>query len=800
MLAYLFPGQGSQFIGMGGDLFQSPFYPPSLEQQVDSVLGYSLRDVCLSGSEDQLRRTEYTQPCLFVVNALHYLKYSTDKRKAAYFAGHSLGEYNALHATGAFDIVTGVRLVQQRGKLMAAAPTGAMAAVLGIDAERVEAGLKEYGLTRLDIANFNTPQQVVISGPEADIQQAEAAMKSAGARRYIVLQVSAAFHSRYMEGVAKEFAEYIRGIEFKKLNTTVISNVTARPYPMEGGESTRALLVQQIKSQVLWSPSIGYMKAKGVTEFIEAGPGITLSNMLQSIPALVADGEKKNVESEQNSQQNATPQPRAGSTESEGRIEQPEKACEPLPVDALSSFAITPEALGSDSFKSDYGVKYAYVAGAMFKGIASKELVAAMCKEGLLSYLGTGGMRLNEIEEAIRYIKDAVPNGPYGMNLLYQPNDLEAEERAVDCYLQHGVQNVEAAGYMTLSPAIVRFRLSGLGVGIDGSCSRRHRILAKVSRPEVASMFMHPAPEHIVKRLVDAGKITREQAELARTVPMADDICVEADSGGHTDGGVAITLFPAICLLRDEIVREYTNPPCIRVGAAGGIGTPHSAAAAFIMGADFILTGSINQCTVEAGTSDSVKDLLEKIEAQDTAYAPAGDMFEYGAKIQVVRKGLFFHVRANMLYDLYTRYASLEEIPEEIINKIENKFFKKKLSEVWEETKAHYHRSERVDMSEVEQNPKMKMALIFKWYFIHSNRLALDGREEQKVDYQIQCGPALGAFNRWVKGTSFESWHNRRVAGIAGLLMKGTAELLTERVKSYLKNTPQNCCRKESQS
>lgn len=824
MLTYLFPGQGSQFIGMGGDLFQSPFYPPSLEQQVDSVLGYSLRDVCLSGSEDQLRRTEYTQPCLFVVNALHYLKYSTDKRKVAYFAGHSLGEYNALHAAGAFDIVTGLRLVQHRGKLMAAAPTGAMAAVLGIDAEQVETALKEHGLTRLDIANFNTPQQVVISGLEVDIQQAEAAMMSAGARRYIVLQVSAAFHSRYMEGVAKEFAEYIRGIEFKKLNTMVISNVTARPYPMEGGESTRALLVQQIKSQVLWSPSIGYMKAKGVTEFIEAGPGMTLSNMLLSIPALVVDDEKKNVESEQNSQQNATsqPMPRAGSIEGEGSIdiaeeatscaestvsgqsvlsgpnairisvEQPEKECKSLPVEAPSSLAITPEALGSDSFKSDYGVKYAYVAGAMFKGIASKELVAAMCKEGLLSYLGTGGMRLNEIEEAIRYIKDAVPNGPYGMNLLYQPNDLEAEERAVDCYLQHGVQNVEAAGYMTLSPAIVRFRLSGLGVEIDGSCRRRHRILAKVSRPEVASMFMRPAPEHIVKRLVEAGKITREQAELARTVPMADDICVEADSGGHTDGGVAITLFPAIFLLRDEIVREYTNPPCIRVGAAGGIGAPHSAAAAFIMGADFILTGSINQCTVEAGTSDSVKDLLEKIEAQDTAYAPAGDMFEYGAKIQVVRKGLFFHVRANMLYDLYTRYSSLEEIPEELINKIENKFFKKKLSEVWEETKAHYSRSERVDMSEVEQNPKMKMALIFKWYFIHSNRLALHGREEQKVDYQIQCGPALGAFNRWVKGTSFESWHNRRVAEIAGLLMKGTAELLTERVKSYLKKMPQN--------
>ena len=814
MLAYLFPGQGSQFKGMGRDLLHSRFFPLSLEQQIDEILGYSLKAMCLDGPEEQLRKTEITQPCLFIINALYYLKYSDDGRKASYLAGHSLGEYNALLAAGAFDILSGLRLVVRRGQLMAAAPKGTMAAVLGIDAGKVASTLKANGLAALDIANFNTPAQVVISGPMEAIARAESAITAAGASAYIPLQVSAAFHSRYMEAAAQEFAAFMAGIEFKPLNAAVISNVTARPYPMEGGDSTRALLAQQIKSQVLWSPSVAYMKAKGVKEFIEAGPGATLKGMLPKIPAM-EPAEELNAGPDTGPVASFEGKPAAQPAKAVFAAPEPVAAAAPPAVPAVNSqppaphsapsaakngavpgsspallaesaasaqHVIAPEDLGNAQFNSDYGVRYAYAAGAMYKGIASKELVAAMSKKRLLSYLGTGGLEIEEIEASLRYIKEAAPGGPYGVNLLHQLGNLQAEERIVDCYLKHGVQNVEAAAYMSLTPAIVRFRLTGLSADSNGALIRRHRILAKVSRPEVAGLFMRPAPEYIVKRLTEMGKVTPVQAELARTTPMADDICVEADLGGHTDGGVALTLFPAILLLRDEIIREYATPPSIRVGAAGGIGTPHAAAAAFIMGADFILTGSINQCTIEAGTSNSTKDLLETIGAQDTAYAPAGDMFEYGAKVQVVRKGLFFHTRANILYDLYTRYNSIEEIDEKTKIKIEEKFFRKKIQDVWAETRAHYAKSGHVNIAAIERSPKQKMAFIFKWYFVNANRLALEGREEQKVDYQIQCGPALGAFNRWVKGTPLESWRQRYVDEIAELLMKGTAELLTNRI------------------
>jgi trans-AT polyketide synthase, acyltransferase and oxidoreductase domains len=328
---------------------------------------------------------------------------------------------------------------------------------------------------------------------------------------------------------------------------------------------------------------------------------------------------------------------------------------------------------------------------------------------------------------------------------------------------------------------VVRYRSKGLKRRPDGGIEVPNHVLAKVSRPEVAAAFMQPAPEAIVRQLVQAGHLNAEEAELSRLVPIASDICVEADSGGHTDRGVAYALMPVMLSLRDEMIAQHGYQERIHVGAAGGIGTPEAAAAAFVMGADFILTGSINQCTVEAGTSVAVKDMLQTANAQDTAYAPAGDLFELGAKVQVFKKGVFFPARANKLYELYSHYNSIEEIDEKTRNQIQEKYFRRSFDDVWKETKAHHLNTGRKKAEELERSPKQKMALIFRWYFVHTNRLALDGNEEQKLDYQIHCGPALGAFNRWVQGTELESWRNRHVAEIAERLLGATAELLNER-------------------
>ena len=203
---------------------------------------------------------------------------------------------------------------------------------------------------------------------------------------------------------------------------------------------------------------------------------------------------------------------------------------------------------------------------------------------------------------------------------------------------------------------------------------------------------MSPAPKAIIKKLVEQGKLTSEEATLGEHIPMSYDICLESDSGGHTDQRVALHLSSilVILVLRKDMMEKYHYPKLIRIGAAGGIGTPEAAAAAFMLGADFILTGSINQCTVEAGNSDQVKDMLQTMNIQDTAYAPAGDMFELGAKVQVLRKGLLFPARANKLYDLYLHYDSLDAIDEKTKQQIQERYFKRNFDDVWEETKAYY--------------------------------------------------------------------------------------------------------------
>jgi trans-AT polyketide synthase/acyltransferase/oxidoreductase domain-containing protein len=441
--------------------------------------------------------------------------------------------------------------------------------------------------------------------------------------------------------------------------------------------------------------------------------------------------------------------------------------------------------LGDSEFRRDHRVRLAYASGAMYKGIASVELVARMAKSGLLAFFGTGGLRLDRVEEAILRLKRELgSNQAFGMNLLCNLANPAVEDSTVDLFFRHGIARIEAAAFTQVTPSVVRYRIRGLRPGPNGPAIS-HLIMAKVSRPEVAEQFLSPAPERILQKLLAAQKISDQEAVLARQVPLADDLCVEADSGGHTDNGVALTLLPVMLRMRDEACRQWGYKRRIRVGAAGGIGTPHAVAAAFVMGADFVLTGSINQCTVEAGTSELAKDMLADLNVQDTAMAPAGDMFEIGARVQVMSKGVFFPARANRLFELYRQYDSLDQIDPKTREQLETRYFRQTFDEVYAEAKEHYLKIAPDQIERAEKNPKAKMALVFKGYFVRSGRLALKGAAESKVDFQIHTGPALGAFNQWVKGTPYENWRNRHPDKLADLLMDGAARLLEQRFEQF---------------
>ncbi|KAF7771537.1 hypothetical protein PCIT_a4146 [Pseudoalteromonas citrea] len=453
-----------------------------------------------------------------------------------------------------------------------------------------------------------------------------------------------------------------------------------------------------------------------------------------------------------------------------------------------SALCISPENLGSAEFKRAYGVKYAYVSGAMYRGIASKELVIALAKAGFMGFLGTGGQSLSAIEQDIMAIQNALkPEHAYGLNLVCNIEHPDQEVALVELYLKYQVRCIEAAAFISITPALVLYRLAGLYRDSHNQVASKNKIIAKLSRPEVANAFLHPAPEHIVKQLLNSGKINAEQAQLSQFIAMCDDICVEADSGGHTDRGQPTVLLPAIQTLRNALLHTLGFTQRVRIGLAGGIGTPTSAAAAFIMGADFIVTGSINQCTVEAGTSSLVKEMLQDINVQDTDYAPAGDMFEMGSQVQVLKKGVFFPARANKLFQLYQQYDGIDALPTELQTQLQTKFFKKSFAEVWQEVVTHLHNTQRTDeIAKAEADPKYKMARIFRWYFAHSMQLAFAGTPQQRVNFQVHTGPALGAFNQWVKNTPLENWQNRHVDQIGLKLMQETAELLSEKTQQLL--------------
>ena len=443
-----------------------------------------------------------------------------------------------------------------------------------------------------------------------------------------------------------------------------------------------------------------------------------------------------------------------------------------------NSSKLTGERLGSEAFKQDYGLRYAYVSGAMVKGIASTDMVIRMAKAGFLAFYGTGGMPLVKIESAIQTIQSSLSRQqPYGMNLLCHLAKPEQEMQIVELFLRYGVRCIEASAFMQITPALLKFRLTGLHRDSSGIVTTQ-RLMAKISRPEIAELFLRPAPMDMVESLLAQGQLTEEEAALSQQIPLASDICVEADSGGHTDMGNAAVLLPAIRRLRDHYQAHYQFSNPVRIGAGGGIGTPEAAASAFILGADFILTGSINQCTVEAGTSDAVKDMLQEMNVQDTEYAPAGDMFELGAKIQVLRKGVFFPARANKLYELWHHHPSLDSIDAATQKQIQDKFLGRSFEEVYRETKAYYEREAPTEIERAERHPKVKMALIFRWYFVHSLRLAAAGDVSQRVNFQIHTGPALGAFNQWLKHTELRDWRQRHVDVIAEKLLHDTADYL----------------------
>ncbi|MCX5793876.1 MAG: PfaD family polyunsaturated fatty acid/polyketide biosynthesis protein [Elusimicrobia bacterium] len=436
-----------------------------------------------------------------------------------------------------------------------------------------------------------------------------------------------------------------------------------------------------------------------------------------------------------------------------------------------------PRDLGDPEFRRCHGLKYAYAGGSMANGISSLPMVEALAREGLLGFFGAAGLLPEYLEKAIDQAQSSMDGLPYGFNIINSPNEPNLEAAVLDLYLRRGVRLIEASAYLDLSLPLVRYRVKALYRKPSGEVASRNRIVAKVSRVEVATRFMSPPPEALLRELVGSGEISQEAARMAEALPMADDVTAEADSGGHTDNRPAITLLPTLIALRDRLQEKHRFAQPVRVGAAGGIATPASAAAAFAMGAAYVMTGSVNQACSESGTSDVVRQMLAAAGQADVAMAPAADMFEMGVKVQVLKRGTLFAMRAGKLYDLYKTHEGLDSIPPAARAALERDYFRAPCEEVWRQTREYFLRRDPAQAERGERDPKHKMALVFRWYLGQASRWANVGEPTRQVDYQVWCGPAMGAFNEWARGSFLEDPEERRVAVIGLNLLAGAAYL-----------------------
>ena len=281
--AFLFPGQASQFVGMGADLRERFPEVRELYEEADGILGFELSRVCFQGPMERLSQTEITQPAVYVHSVAAARLLAARGLHPAVVAGHSLGEYSALTAAGALDFPQGLALVRERGRLMQAAGVerpGRMAAVLGLD-DAIVTGLCEGIGPQVVPANFNAPGQVVLSGEAAAVGEAMAAAEGAGARRVVALPVSGAFHSPLMETAAEGLAERLATIPFRPPSVPVVTNVTAAPET--DPEALRRLLVEQMTAPVRWTESVQVLASMGVDRAFEVGPGSVLKGLVRRI-------------------------------------------------------------------------------------------------------------------------------------------------------------------------------------------------------------------------------------------------------------------------------------------------------------------------------------------------------------------------------------------------------------------------------------------------------------------------------------------------------------------------------------
>ncbi|OLR94815.1 acyltransferase domain-containing protein [Actinokineospora bangkokensis] len=374
---------------------------------------------------------------------------------------------------------------------------------------------------------------------------------------------------------------------------------------------------------------------------------------------------------------------------------------------------------GSAAVRDAYAVRHACLAGSLDHGVSSPELVRSLGSAGFFGFLGTRGLTEDQVRAALSAVRGAPRCGA-----AWNP-DLDDAVMA-DLLIDNGVHCAEVrADRCSATPGLLRFRYSG----------EQRRVLVRVTTPASAQRFLRPPDAGLLRQLVDTGVLSPADAAAARA-PLATEVAVE---------GEWVSGLPAIAALGAGVA----------VGAAG-VGTPRAVDAAFALGADFVLTTSLNQATPEAATSTAAKDLLSLLDVGDTTAAPDPDQFGIGGRAEVARKGTLYAARAERLYRLYLRHGTLADLPAHHRDEVERTHFGRPLAEV---------------CAGLPGPPGEELARAFAAYCRDATAAALLGTAGRRMDYRVPAGPDLGAFNGFTRGTALADWRERGAAAVAATLV-----------------------------
>ncbi|WP_462202531.1 ACP S-malonyltransferase [Frankia sp. CcWB3] len=699
-IVWAFPGQGSQRKGMADGLFERF---PDLTAQADEVLGLSVRE--LAGDLRRLDDTRHLQPVMFTVNALRYLDLAAAAPQPDFMVGHSLGEYSALFAAGAVDFTTGLRLTARRAELMGGIRGGGMLAVLGLDEDRLRQVLVAADAPDVEVANYNSSREIVVCGPRAQVRAIAPLVRAAGAAKTKLLQVSVAAHSRHMAPAAARLRQALDRVVFAEPRVPVLSNATVEPHT---ADRVPELLERQLCAPVQWRRTMRYLLDRGVEELVEVGPGTVLTKLWAQAReewASVAVAEPVAVGRPTGSREPADP----GET---ADVREPDEVVVPAAVATWVGPAPA-ERLGAAGFRERYGLRLAYAVGASGVGANGSRLVSAAAGAGALGFADAPVSWL-----ATTWRADGPP---------------AADVRVVEVDLPLGP-----------TPELVRFRFTGAHRDRHGRARPARHVVARVMGLDCARAFLNPPGPAVLEALVRAGALTSAEADAARHLPVASDLAVASPAGWHGGGLTMLHLLPEVRALARGV------PQPVHVGVSGGVGTPEQAAAAFALGADFLLTTSVNLCAEESALTAATRAHLAALAPGDTGWTPDPSHFTLGARSEVLRRGTLFAARANHLVDLYRRRAEPDAAT---LRHVEETYVGHPLDQI----------------AEGVADPRRRLAEALRWYLRRAAAWR-DGAPEQPLDYRLPCGPDLAAFNR--------DPGRRAVAGIADHLMAGAADLV----------------------